>query len=450
VSQRPINNLRTHFQYFHKPMKIFKFFVFVVVLSTVVSAYGQDLNFERARHKSMLDRLVSEVKDKYFDPEYKKTDLDAKYNEAIENIKNAANLGQLRSSVAQFFAEFDDSHLFFLPPGHANAIEYGVDFRTVGDKCLVLYIEKDSDAEKKGLEVGDELRAISGFTPTRDTLWKVRYFFFVLFPQPSLKLQVVKPNGNTAEINIEPKVVKGTRIIQPDPNQILRDSERNRRLATRQYFYDKFPEVFIWKMPSFSIDPGRVDRIIGGAKKYPAMIFDLRGNGGGRVDMTMRLIGNMFEKDVKVGDEVTRKGKKEVMAKGRGSSRYEGKVIVLIDSDSGSASEVFSRVMQLEGRGKIFGDRSAGAVMKSRVFWHEVGVDIVAFYGASITIADLIMTDGTSLEKIGVTPDMTILPTAADLASKRDVVLAKALEDVGVTATPEEAFKIFEHTLEGR
>jgi C-terminal processing protease CtpA/Prc len=77
-------------------------------------------------------------------------------------------------------------------------------------------------------------------------------------------------------------------------------------------------------------------------------------------------------------------------------------------------------------------------------------VDIVAFFGASITIADLIMTDGKSLEKIGVTPDMVILPTAVDLASKRDVVLAKALEDAGVTATPEEAFNIFEHTLEGR
>jgi len=42
----------------------------------------------------------------------------------------------------------------------------------------------------------------------------------------------------------------------------------------------------------------------------------------------------------------------------------------------------------------------------------QAGADIAVFYGASVTGADLVMTDGKSLEKTGVTPDVIILPTA--------------------------------------
>ena len=65
------------------------------------------------------------------------------------------------------------------------------------------------------------------------------------------------------------------------------------------------------------------------------------------------------------------------------------------------------------------------------------------FYGASITEWDLIMSDGKSLEKTGVTPDELMLPTADDLAKHRDPVLAHAVETLGFKITPEEAGKAF-------
>jgi C-terminal processing protease CtpA/Prc len=89
------------------------------------------------------------------------------------------------------------------------------------------------------------------------------------------------------------------------------------------------------------------------------------------------------------------------------------------------------------------GDRSAGAVMESIQYPHEVGVDIVTFYGASITIADAIMADGRSLEKVGVTPDEQALPTAADLAAGRDPVLARAAALLGFELSPEKAGALF-------
>jgi C-terminal processing protease CtpA/Prc len=97
----------------------------------------------------------------------------------------------------------------------------------------------------------------------------------------------------------------------------------------------------------------------------------------------------------------------------------------------------------LEKRGTVVGDRSAGAVMEEIQYPHEVGVDIVAFYGASITMADLTMADGRSLEKVGVTPDELLLPTAADMAAGRDPVLARASALAGAKLDAETAGKLF-------
>src|SRR5258708_17501049 len=163
-------------------------------------------------------------------------------------------------------------------------------------------------------------------------------------------------------------------------------------------------------MPGFSLDPTRGDDMMGKARKFPAIILDLRGNSGGRVDMLLRLIGNIFSEGTKVYDEKRRKETKEVDAKSIGKNAFTGKLVVLIDSGSASASEVFSRVIQLEKRGTIIGDRSAGAVMESRIFPHQLGVGVLVPFASSITVADLIMKDGISLEKVGVTPDILLTP----------------------------------------
>ena len=81
--------------------------------------------------------------------------------------------------------------------------------------------------------------------------------------------------------------------------------------------------------------------------------------------------------------------------------------------------------------------------MQSRQHGHEVGLETVSLYGASITNADVIMKDGKSLEHVGVTPDKLLLPAGVDLAANRDPVLSHAAELVGLKLDPDVAGKLF-------
>jgi len=174
-----------------------------------------------------------------------------------------------------------------------------------------------------------------------------------------------------------------------------------------------------------------------------ALILDLRGNGGGYVKTMEEMVGYLFDKDIRIAEVKGKKKTETSMSKTKGPAGFKGKIVVLIDSESGSAAEIFARVVQLEGRGTVIGDTSAGAVMQSIPSRQEMGTDSIVPFSISITNADVIMKDGKSLEHVGVTPDEIVLPTADDLAADRDPALARAFEILGVKATPEEAGKLF-------
>jgi carboxyl-terminal processing protease len=414
-----------------------------------VAQCQQMANLDRDRVLDMLEVVSKDVRKHYYDPEFHGINWDSRVSEARNKIKAQTNLGMAFANLAWALDGLDDSHTFFLPPQRPVKHTYGFETTMVGDKCFVTRVRPGSDAEAKGVKPGDEVLAIEGYAPNREIMWKMDYRFRVLRPQPDLKLALRNPAGQQREVVVTAKIVELKRVTDltasndaMDLWNLVRESEtEEHRMRIRSNPVGD--DVLVAKVPRFFFDQSEVDGLIDKARKHHALILDLRDNPGGAIETLKYLLGGLFDHEIKIGDRNGRKELRPEVAKSRGRNVFAGKLIVLVDSQSASASELFARIVQLEKRGIVIGDRSSGSVMEAKHYDYHLGSDIVVFFGASITESDLIMADGKSLEHNGVTPDELNLPSAADLAAGRDPVLAYAAASLGAKLTPEDAGKMF-------
>lgn len=420
--------------------------VLTVLLTVFGNALAQSISSSDIdRGNSMLRAIKSDIEENYYDPKFRGLDIEALFKQARERINKAESNGQIFGIIALTLIEFNDSHLIFLPPPRAARIEYGWTAQMIGDKCFVVAVKPGSDADRKGLKEGDLVHFINDMKPTRNEFWKIQYLLNVLRPEPSLRVVVQSAGKEPRELKIEARIQQTKRVTDlTDYNEVARleiQEQRDARLWRHRYV--EMDDVFIWKMPQFDLTKAEVDDVVGKFRKRKALILDLRGNSGGYEETQLRLLGSFFENDVKVGDLIARKPTKPLIAKSIGNDAFKGQVIVLIDSNSASSSELVARVIQLEKRGTVIGDRSAGAVMRARQYSHKVGLETVVFYGVSVTDADLTTRDGGRLEGAGVTPDELLIPSQLDLAAGRDPVMARALALTDVNMSSEKARTLF-------
>jgi C-terminal processing protease CtpA/Prc len=139
----------------------------------------------------------------------------------------------------------------------------------------------------------------------------------------------------------------------------------------------------------------------------------------------------------------TRYESKPLVAKSHGHDLFTGKLVVLVDSESASSAELFARTIQLQHRGIVVGDRTAGQVMEAQIHPRATGAGLITSFAVSITHASVTMPDGQSLESVGVTPDVVVIPTTADIAAGRDAALSRAAELAGIQLDAAAAGKLF-------
>ncbi len=404
-------------------------------------------SFERTRTENMLEQVHGELKKNYYDPTFHGIDVDARYKTYLERIKKAPTIGDAYRVVAAYLSGLDDSHTSFWPPRRSYRATYGYRMQMIGDKCFITDLRPDTDAAKK-LHPGDEIVSLNQFTVTRKDLWQLDYSLNQIAPVPATEFVLRDPSGNERHETVMTKFETDKRVKDlsfengdSDFWQLVLEDEKSEHLLRNRYAEQN--DVLIWKMPVFTSDADALNDMLGKARKHKTLVLDLRGNPGGDEASVTLMVAGLFDHDVTICKRVMRKGEKPLVAKSRGRDAFTGQLIVLVDSESASAAEILARVVQLEHRGTVVGDLSSGSVMESRYYPFTIGADVVIFYGASITSADLIMADGKSLEKIGVTPDVLILPTAADLAAGRDAALARAAELAGIKLDPLAAGKMF-------
>ena len=404
-------------------------------------------SLRREQSQKMLQDIHDKVAKEYYDSTYHDFDYEARYKEAVQKLQKADSVSDAMGVIAWFLDGLNDSHTFFIPPPRPFLVQDGWEAAFVGDDCYMFAVKAGSDAATKGIKRGDQILAIEGFRPTRATWWKLEYAFHLLSPRSGMKLVLVSPGGQPRELTVTSQVHElpktynfgngfdAAAVIRQWENQ----DERNRPRTVEQR------DVLIWKLPEFLVSDSQIDGFLHKANDHKAVIIDLRGNPGGAEENLSRLLGGMFDHEVKVGDRIERKESKPFVAKSRGSHAYSGKLVVLVDSRSASAAELFARVVQLEKRGTVIGDRSAGAVMEAREFAFNqgalLGTDLP--YGVEVTVADLKMTDGKSLEHRGVVPDELLLPSPEELAAGADPQLARALQLAGVPMSSAAAGQLF-------
>jgi carboxyl-terminal processing protease len=407
-------------------------------------SFSQELSrFDREQGKMMLNMIRDDLEKNYYDPEFRGLKMDEVFNTATDAIARATFHHEIYNAVAGPLLALDDSHTFFFPPRWSAKLEFGWEMQMIGDACYLVAIQPGSDAEAKGLLRGDRVLSVDGERPSRAGMTTMLYVHRLLAPRASSSLMIQSPGGKPREIIVKTKVTEEKRLWtkSADLANLIRDL-RDRAYLGRHRLHELGSDLVIWKMPEFDLTREDVHRGVRIASKHPALILDMRGNPGGAVETLENMVGCFIEGETKIGDVKSRERMQPITAK-KGSVVFGGKMVVLVDSDSGSAAELFARTMQLTGRAKVIGDRSGGAVMMSRQYSRRIGSGNAIFFGSSVTVADIIMPDGKSLEHAGVTPDEVMLPTGEDLAAGRDPVLSHAASLVGVTLDPAKAGALF-------
>ena len=423
-----------------------RFALVVLLLLCVPLLHPQEApitSIQRSYIGVMLNEIKDDIKHDYYDPKFHGVDLDAQFKQAGEYLKTSATYNQGIGIVAWALKPFNDSHLYLIPPRRPVKITYSYELQMIGSSCYATAIEPGAEAEKAGLKVGDKIVSMDGLIFDRNSFWEVNYLTRILRPQSADQMVVQADTGALTKLSIAAKVKDEQHYVKfgMEYSDLVREAQtRRRRLNPKAYTLAE--SVIIWKMHTFLADEKLMDDMLNESAKYPAFILDLRQNGGGAELALLRLLGGMFDHDVNVGERLTRTGRKPLVAKTHGGSPYKGKVIVLVDQRSASASEILARVMQLQKRGIVIGDHTAGSVMEARFHWHPFGRSH-DLYATSISSADLEMSDGQSLERVGVAPDEVLLPTADDLAKGRDPVMAHAVKLAGAEMSPAAAGKLF-------
>ena len=410
---------------------------------------------DRERGVLMLHAIQKDLAQRYYDSTYHGLDLEALFDSAETEIKSAPSNGDIFGIIAGTLLKLSDSHTLFLPPARVSQVDYGWTMRMVGDTAFVFTVKPGSDAQAGGLRVGDAVLGVDRYRPTRRDFTDLIYWFYALSPQNALTLTVraPEPGARPRRVVARAKVSPGRAILDltghdggNDIWDLIRRWENVSRSRADQFA--TVGEVLVWQLKSFD-NEDQMDRGIKRAAGYAGLVVDLRNNPGGEERALLRLIGNLLG-HVDTVATIHRRRETAPLVSKPSSRPYTGKVVVVVDAGSASASEIVARTMQLRRRGTVLGDTTAGAVMRSVGQEHQIGAEIAVFYAVSVTDADVVMADGGRLEKVGVVPDVFVLPTGSDLAAGRDPALAMAITLAGHGIDPDSAGRLLPQVPEDR
>ena len=152
------------------------------------------------------------------------------------------------------------------------------------------------------------------------------------------------------------------------------------------------------------------------------LIVDLRNNPGGNLKTVCQILDLMLPEGLIVYTE-DKNGEKEEYTSDA-EHVFEKPLVVLMNGNSASASEIFGGAIQDYGTGQIVGTQSYGKGLVQQIFDLQDGTSV------KLTIAEYFTPKGRNINGTGIAPDVEIEYVYDENNPDRDNQLEKAIETV--------------------
>ncbi len=335
-------------------------------------------------------------------------------NEKYPDADKISDQDKVYGAIAGLVGSLNDPYSTFFPPDETKAFEETIAGNFIG----------------VGMEVGIKDRVLTVIAPLKDT---PAYRAGIKAGDRILKIN----DTTTSELSVDQaiKLIRGEKgtpvtfsilsIGEKDPHDltVVRDVINLPTLDA-----EKRPDgIFVIKLYSFSENSAKLFRQAVkqfAESKTDRLLLDLRGNPGGYLSSAVDISSWFLEggKPVVIEDSGPNTKQKVFRATGHNVFNDKLKFVILIDGGSASASEIVAGALQDYGIAKIVGSQSYGKGSVQEV------TDVTGDTIFKVTIAKWLTPRGTSISQKGLTPDVKVAITKADLDAKKDPQLEKAVE----------------------
>ena len=305
-----------------------------------------------------------------------------------------------------------DPHSHYVPPEtyekqvKRNKREYGglgIEVGMEDGYVKVGYANKGAPAYRAGIRAGDLITHVEGVSVKGKTLDEAVSGMRGLAGDP-IKITVKTPGQAPRELTIIREVIQGRAV-------------RHRLYEGLGYVYlETFNNEHVARDLAEALDLLTKEA----GHKLPGIILDIRGNRGGLLTQSVDVAGHFLDGGEVVSVRGREGGENDRFHAKRGEKAAGIPLVVLINGESASASEIVAGALQDRGRALIVGTQSFGKGSVQSVFPLKGGA-------LRLTTARYFTPSGRSIQGLGITPDVWVEAFPKDQLSNAGVIREASL-----------------------
>ncbi|MGB3639772.1 MAG: carboxyl-terminal processing protease CtpB [Rivularia sp. (in: cyanobacteria)] len=342
--------------------------------------------------KAIVDQVWQLVNREYVDGSFNNQDWQTARKTLLS--KNYTNREQAYVAVRQTLKRLGDPYTRFMDPqeyqtltsqtsGEVSGIGIRMEINQTTQLLTVVEALENSPALKAGIKEGDVILAIDGKS-TKNMKIEDASNLIRGKVGSSINLRLGRPTQRAFDV----KLTRAT-IEVPTVRYTLRKE------GNRQVGYIRLRE--------FSAHAAeQMDRAIRklNASNVDGFVLDLRGNPGGLLNASIE-IARMWLDEGSIVRTEDRKGGSE-LTKANRTALTKRPLVVLVDGNSASASEILTGALKDNKRATVIGSKTFGKALVQSV--HQLADGS----GVAITVAHYYTPKGTDINKKGITPDVEV------------------------------------------